>query len=136
MKISKPNFSKSVVVFSIVQFFFVFSTCLNRIDTMLFDYEATFSDTSFYVAAIGISGTIFATTVVWYMKKSTAEKATQFQVDNLRAILELKKQYKDDEELSMMCDDAESECIEKIDALEDGLLDESTASPDIQTNIF
>lgn len=135
MKFSKPNFSKSIVVFSIIQFFYVFVTCLNKIDKM-FNSEIIFTDTSFYVASIGISGTIFATTVIWYMKKSTAEKATQFQVQNLKEILELKKQYKDDEELLIMCADAESECIDRIDTIEDNLVDESTASPEIQTNIF
>lgn len=135
MKFSKPSFSKSVVVFSIIQFFFVFMTCLKKIDKM-FNSEVIFTDTNFYVTAIGISGTIFATTVIWYMKKSTAEKASQFQVQNLKEILELKKQYKDDEELFMMCTDAESDCIGRIDTIGDNLVDESTASPEIQTNIF
>lgn len=128
----KLSFSKLTVVVTYVIFIF----------TLIFGFILANNerDTTFFVAAVGICGTILATNVVFYCRKSQAENIiklrTQFvsstsktQIDTFEGMLKLKKEYQiTDEELEELkthtfldefTDNAILSTDSKLDTLED-----------------
>jgi len=130
-KFSKPNFAKLVTVVCFIQFFYVLNKCI-PIVINLTDY----SSIAFFTACITISGSLSISSIVWYMKKSASEKGSQFQMQNLETILELKKKYKDDTESLDLLNLAEQDTISRSTNLVNGLVDEANISPEIQTSTF
>lgn len=141
-KCTKFQYSKLIVIISLA----IFIWCLYKGFNMDF---ATVVDTTFYVAAITTSGTISATAIVWYLKKSQTENsyklksnfykiASQERINYNKEMLELQKKYnvtQDDineiEGVSYM-DELEQEALDDVKNSLDSSINESTSTVEIQ----
>ena len=70
----KFQFSKIIVIVACA----IFLICLYKGFTADF---STITDVSFYVTTITVSGSVFLTTIVWYLKKSQSENNVKLKIE-------------------------------------------------------
>ena len=71
---NKFQFSKLIVIVACT----IFAVCLYKGFTVDF---STVIDMSFYVTSITVSGSVFLTTIVWYLKKSQSENNVKLKIE-------------------------------------------------------
>lgn len=83
---NKIRYSKKVVVYTGILFLIALLYCLSK------DYSS-YVDVSIYASALTITGGIFATSLVWYMKKTQAEHVVGTQAEMYERVMRMRLQY-------------------------------------------
>ena len=142
-KEKKLQYSKLLPIVTFV----IFVVCLYK------GYTADFStmlDTSFYVTAITLSGGIFGSSIVWYMKKSQSENTVKLKTElykvasqerlhyNEQMIIMKNKYMLSDEEMMEIendspMDDFETNALSDIEATINDAQSDADSSVELQT---
>lgn len=126
-KKEKFQFSKIIVIVSCV----IFMACLYKGFTTDF---TTITDVSFYVTSVTISGGVFSSTIIWYLKKSQSENNVKLKIEMYKVsskerlkyneeMMILKKKYEISDEQLMELEnnspmvDFEQDALSSINAL-------------------
>lgn len=84
----KIQYSKLLPLFTGI----IFACCLLKVFTMDF---SNYVDLTAYATAITVSGSIFGTTIVWYMKKAQVENNVKLKIELYKTAFQEQLKYKE-----------------------------------------
>lgn len=84
----KIQYSKQLPVFTGI----IFICCLVRAFTMDF---SNYMDLTVYATIITVSGSIFGSTIVWYMKKAQVENNVKLKIELYKTAFQEQLKYKE-----------------------------------------